>query len=445
MKRFFFSLLSILLLFALWWVALWFVLPADWLQGTWASFVAIHVVPPSSVVLAWTLFKTTRKKAQQTAAEGEQEALLIAHQEKLAHARAHVECRSLWVALSKAPIWMHEAVKHCTLLEEEIDELQGNERETALTASLEQLFEIAFRQNEALIWMPVILAHDGIQVEWVERAWKQALWSGRFANHPASLDCRILPGAGNMTTRIINLFWSEPTPPVLVLGMDSTLAARKSNPGHAVLAFLFSRPGLDVLLTTEPDDDPGKQETDSYTPYWERGSTHKMGSPHWGNIPSSLRQGLLSRCTPFATLHRPIDDIGVNQSDLMGQARALKQQIHNALPEAFIRAGLRDDPFEETPKETELPEIGWLVHDSHNTARFVAIASALADYKCELNPVLEASNLREECGDVGTAREALMLAGAMIRAAQLKKPSLLIGSVEGGATSIGVLRPFGET
>jgi membrane protein implicated in regulation of membrane protease activity len=440
MKRFLLGLLCILFLFALWWAALWFVLPVDWLQGTQASFVAIHVAPPSSVILTWMiwkLFKSSRKKAQRTTAEGEQEALRIANQEERALARAHVECRGLWVALSKAPDWMREAVKHCTFLEEETDELQGNDLEVALTASLEQLFEVAFRQNEALVWLPVFLAHDGIQVEWVENAWKQALWSGRFARHPAVLDCQMLPGTGNMAARIINLFGSEHSPPALVLGMDSTLDARRtSNAGHAVLAFLFSQPGLDALPTGPDDDAPVKQETDSYTPYWEH--DFKTGSsPHWGNIPSSLRQGFLSRYAAFATLHRPVDDIG-ERDELMGsQTRALKQQIHDALPEAFIRAGLREPPF----KETELPEIGWLVHDSHDTARFVAIASALADYKCALNPVLEASNLREECGDVGAAREALMLAGATIRAAQLEKPILLVGSGEGGATTVGVLRP----
>jgi membrane protein implicated in regulation of membrane protease activity len=438
MKRFLFNLLGILFLFVLWWAALWFVLPADWLQGAWASFVTIHIAPPFSVILiwmTWKLFKASREKTQKTA---EEDALLIANQEELAYARAHVECRGLWVVLSKAPDWMREAVKYCTFLEEEIDELQGNGRETALTASLEQLFEVAFRQNEALAWLPVILAHDGIQVEWVEKAWKHVLWSGRFAHHPAALDCRMLPGTGNMITRIINLFWSEHTPPVLVLGMDSTLAARRtSNAGHAVLAFLFSRPGLDALVIG-PDDAPAKRETDSYTPYWEYGSMTKSSS-RWENIPSSLRQDLLSRYAPFATLHRPVDDIGVDRGK--PQTRALKQQIYDSLPEAFIRAGLHEPPF----KETELPEIGWLVHDSHDTAHFVAIASALADYKCELNPVLEACNLREECGDVGAAREALMLAGATIRAAQLKKSTLLVGSGEDGATSVGVLRPCTST
>jgi hypothetical protein len=43
------------------------------------------------------------------------------------------------------------------------------------------------------------------------------------------------------------------------------------------------------------------------------------------------------------------------------------------------------------------------------------------------------------------AREALMLAGATIRVAQLKKSTLLVGSGEDGATSVGVLRPCTST
>jgi hypothetical protein len=67
--------------------------------------------------------------------------------------------------------------------------------------------------------------------------------------------------------------------------------------------------------------------------------------------------------------------------------------------------------------------------------RFAALSCACND---ELNPIEAASKLQNAFGNVCEAREALMLAVSLIRAAQLKKPVLLAGFGEGGRIALGV-------
>ena len=251
-----FNFLRILFLFIFWWAALWFALPADWLQGVPLSLVTVHIAPPSLMVAAWLLFKRVRVwytarverlAAGKTAAEraGQQKTALDAHREELNRRRAHVECRGIFAALSKSPDWM-KATKCCTFIKKDAREIWEIGLEAALAASLKIVFESAFVQSKATVWLPVRLAHEGIPADWVESVWKQAIESSRIENSPASLDCKCLPGVGSVADLVIDLFENEPTlPAVLVLSLDSPLADAPEptdDAGHAVLALLLSRP-----------------------------------------------------------------------------------------------------------------------------------------------------------------------------------------------------------
>ena len=426
-----FNILRILLIFILWWAALWFVLPADWLQTGPLSLVALHVVPPLLVSAAWSLFKRARvwhaTRAEKAAADKE-----AAHQQELDRNRAHVECCGIGMALSKSPDWMDEYAPQCVLIKENNLDIRKAGREAALIASLEQVFLAAFGQCEATVWLPVRLAHEGIPADWIETAWKQAAESCGIVQRPASPDCQLLPGTGSVTERVIDLFENAPTfPAVLVLSLDSPLAGAPEptrDAGHAVLALLLSRPGLAALDIGPIDFDGSEAEDDPYTPYWERNFGHDTSALPWRIIPPSLRLDFLSRCTSVATLHRPAH---VTEP---ASGRTLKRQIRDVILESCVRAGLRDASFKEEfdpDDETNVLEIGWLVHDSSDIPRFAALTSALADCGCELNPIGDASKLQDEFGNVGVAREVLMLAVSMIRAVQLNKPVLLAGFGEG--------------
>lgn len=436
-----FTLLRILFIFVLWWTLLWFVLPVHWLEGGPLSLVALHVAPPLLVVAAWGLFKrlraglaaraemlATRKMVAES--ESQQEAARAARREESIRRRVHVECRGVWMALSKTPDWMRKGAY--PFIREEVEKIRESERADALVASLEQVLGAAFRQCEAMAWLPVRLAHDGTEaVDQVGMAWKQAVEASGIAHFPLP-DCQSLPGTGYLTDRVIDLFRDAPTlPAVLVVGMDSPLAdaPKDFDAGHAVLALLLCRPGLDALEIGRSDS--GEQEADPYTPFWERGSSPAAEVPQWGSIPPALRRDFLSCCMPVATLHKPVE---IAEPDSW-RAAPVVRQLHDLICESFAQAA-------SAPEEsTDSPGIGWLVHDSPDANRFAALSSAMMDCGCELDSIAEASNARNECGHVGAAREALMLAVASIRAAQLGKPVLLAGFGKEGGMHIGVSRP----
>jgi hypothetical protein len=448
--------LRLLLIFGLWWVVLWLVLPVEWLQGGLPSFIAWHLVPPLLGVAAWKLSRRgwawhvartqkahiDRKSAEQARQQKIEQA---ARQEKLMRRRAHIECRGAWVTLSKIPDWAKENyAEYYDVFEENIDEIKKAGRAAALSASLEQVLGAALGRSEALIWLPVILAHEGIPVDEVEKAWKQVAESN-YIELPPSLDCQPLPGAGNVADRLIDLFENDPSvPAVLVLGMDSPLtdAPKEPGAGHVALALLFGRPGLDEAEIGKTDFVPQTGSDDPYAPYWERNPHADTGAIQWRRIPPQLRQAFLWRCPRMATLHK--------SSNLMNPAterrRAEVQQMRRAIHDALVQAGICDETSVEI-SPNELPEIGWLVHDSPNANCFVTLAMTCANGDGRPDPVAEASKVQDEFGNVGVAREALMLAVAVLRATQLDKPVLLAGFGKGEEAHFGVSKPcdFGRS
>jgi len=457
----FFLLLAVLAL--LWCAVLWLGLPDEWIQnllqsGSLSSLIAAHAGPPLFAALTLKtgqrFWRWRAKRAEKTTAKKEsnkkQSALENAkttHQKELARRRAHVECRAAWAVVSETPDWFKKEPKKFALVPREVEKIQGTGRETALTASLRQVFEKALLSCEASAFIPVMLLSDeAAHQDWAKRAWHEAT-AAFDIEHAPSQPCVHLPGQGNIPDRVIDLFEENPNlPAVLLVGMDSPLAEAQqtdgpieptSRPGHAVVALLLSRPGLsapkDVPITNP------ERDADPYTPFWERELKAKQvpDTPGWGRVPPALRPAFLQASPPIATLHRT--------STIRSPASkkfALKKQVHEVLKEVFIHGGLHDVPFEEKEPEAapETPAIGWLVHNT-DSAGLGSVIFSLMDHGHDLEPLVETSHIAEAHGNTGAACGALMLAEATMRAAQLKQPVLVAELSTDSGMGIGLVRP----
>jgi hypothetical protein len=471
-----FKLFGLVILVALWWGALWLALPVGWLQGTMASFIAIHIGPPLLALSAWwggkwtwTWRKDKVEKRAKDAKEAEKEAAIqaakAAHQEKLALRRVHVECRAVWAVVADPPHWFVDGAKQCILDEQDPKTLQEFGHKAALISSLKQVFAAAFAQCEAAVWLPVkIVSDDPAQQEWVEQAWKQAVEDRSIKQFPPKPDCAILPGSGGLPDRLINLFEIDPNlPAVILVGMDSPLAETfqsgkgdsKPRPGHAVVALLVSRSGL-----SEPGSNGflSEEYADSLTPYWERERMHDTDAPTWHRIPPALRPPIWGHA-PLAKLH--ISNRSVSPESK--RESVLTRQIRDAIEVASVNANLRDLPFipkkdadqdekaKEKPEEEEAKpaklgslDLGWIVHNSGSSLRLGALSSALRDSGCETDTLDEAGNMDKEFGNVGSACGTLMLAEALVRVAQLQKPVLTAEFNEDDSVGIGLVCPIAE-
>jgi len=464
MTKFLRFLLLLALLALLWCAVLWFGLPDEWIQnllqsGSLPSLIAAHAGPPLFAALTWKtgqrFWHWRAKRAEKTAAKKEsnkkQNALenaKTAHQQELARLRAHIECRAAWAVVSERPDWFKKEPDKCALVPEEIEKIQGAGREAALTSSLHQVFEMALTECEASAFLPVMLLSDNAaHQDWAKQAWHLVVKADDATRFPPHPDCIALPGQGNIPDRVIDLFEENPNlPAVLLVGMDSPLAEAQqtdgpikptSRPGHAVVALLLSRPGLSA-----PEDVPitnPEHDVDPYTPFWERELKAKQvpDTPGWGRVPPALRPAFLRASPPIATLHRT--------STIRSPASkkfALKKQVHEALKEVFIHAGLHDVPFEgEKPEAApETPAPGWLVHNA-GPADLGSVIFSLMDHGHELEPLVETSHIEEDHGNTGAARSALMLAEATMRAAQLKQPVLVAELSTDSGMGIGLVRP----
>ena len=476
----------IALLTALWWAAIWFVLPVSWLQISPSALLALHIAPPLGGMLAWRLCKrlwawrTTRAKQAANKAETEQkqaagEKTSTQRRQALERRRATLECRSEWVVVLKKPKWSNDGDGDDALLSvPSVENLQSDDapapdaakRETATREALKDIFSTAFNHCPALAWLPIfVLPGQNIeakQLEALEQPWQEAvnILVTKKVPLPPSPSCKFLPGSGEIIDRVIALFEHDPSLPALILlGMDSPSSGAS---GYALAAVLLSRPGLSIETGM---DAAASENASPYTPYWERERIRLPGQPRWGNIPASLQPSFLQDLPPTAALHRswPLD---INPSTAERTA-VLKQRFENALSEALINAALREPPSEKDEdkkaekggkdgkgeaaqadtKETEPLELGWFVHDSTNSKNFGTFGAALADFDCEIDPVSEASNLIKEHGNVGAARGVLILAEALIRARQLQKTVLIAGFGDDGSGGIGIglIRPSGQS
>ncbi|WP_255992271.1 hypothetical protein [Chitinolyticbacter albus] len=465
----------------LWWALVWYVLPIDLRQLSVPSLVLLHIGPPLLFSAAWSVFKRVRTSRAAKAAEAaaaaqaaEQQAKVdaakAAHEAELKRRRTHVECRAVWSAMPKVPDWHEGDPAQCLMLEQDQAEVAGVGREAALAPSLQQVFEAALLQSEAVAWLPIHVLPgrdlDGVtQLELVKQAWQQAVVACGIEQVPAQPDCKFLPGSEQVADRVIALFENDPSLPAMVLlGLDSplgdepedddfadepdaeTLALRRhiGKPGHAVAAVLLSRPGLVTFV--DPDAGLAERNSDDpYTPYWEQDHGREASSAQWGRVPPPLQPGLVAMA-PFAALHQ---SRSAYRQGGLDKGNVLARQIQSLVEGVLVNATLRDLPFDSSEaKEAEPLELGWLVHNSGGVdvggIRLAAIASALHYFGCEINPVDEASNLVVEHGDVGAARSVLLLAEALIRVAQLQKPVLVAEFDGNDSIGIGLMRPVTE-
>ncbi|MCL2590257.1 MAG: hypothetical protein FWD67_05075 [Betaproteobacteria bacterium] len=457
------SIIGFAVLVALWWGLLWFVLPVEWLQGTLPSLVLVHVAPPPLVVATWWAgkrawnWRVTRAEERATAAgEAEKKAELekakAAHQEKLDRRHALVECRAVWAEFARMPGWAEAGTEQCELTKQAPETIRGIGRDTALISSLERVFKAAFKQCEATAWLPVVFVdHDPNQSDWAGEAWQQAVKESGIEYVPSQPHCKVLTGAGVIPDRLITMFEHDPAcPAVILLGMDSPLAdpmltrsPGAIEPGHAVVAVLIGRPELLAPGSVAPPPEEGEN---SMTPFWERNQPGETDPTQWGRIPPPYREGLWN-LSPIATLHRAHTLISLDSDGDSVKERKTRE----AISEAHIDAGLRDWPFEADkqgaqPKpaqpEPELSELGWLVHNSRSAASLVEFILALEGSGYEkVNPSAKAGELKKEFGEIGKARSVLMLAEALVCAAQLQKPVLVAETCDGGEMRIGFARP----
>jgi len=459
-----FHILSVTIIAALWWAALWFVLPIAWLQGTLPSFIAVHVVPPLLPIVTWWTGKRAwawhKKKAKERAEKKEVaekraalEAAKAEHRKALERRRAHVEFRAVWAEFSSIPKWAEKEKEQCLFRDIPLEALQGAGRKAALTSSLQLVFSAAFSKAKAIVWLPVMLvSKDRALLDIVAQAWRLAVAENKIEHFPTQPEVAILSGEGAIQDRLLALFENDPClPAVILVGMDSPLAnaepllGSNSKPDHAVAALLLSRPGL-----TAPDEEQiaasrRQQETnDPMTPYWEREQARNTStSPQWGRVPLHQQPILLQSFPPVAVLHR-----ASAVHDLATSPRALARQIIKATQEALISAGLRELPLEDEqqkaeqakPKEPEFLDLDWAVHNA-NRDHIEPLVSALINCRCEPDSITEASNLMEKKENMGEARSVLMLAESLVRTAQLKKPVLIAEFDENKSVTVALTCP----
>jgi hypothetical protein len=468
----------------LWLLLVWFALPVDLDGLSLPALVSLHLGPPVSMAAAWFLGKRTwawqtARKANQTKqvaaqeAQARREAERTQRQAALQQRRAYLECRGIFLALSRAPDWLAAPPPPCRLFMQDTEILPGTGGEAALAGGLLRLFQAAFLQSAAIAWLPVyVIPRRGpdpeAQLDGVRNAWRQAAaLPGCFEGDPPLPDCRLLRhGERPLAARVMALFEEDPALPALcLLGMDSPLGEAPENgdlnratapggkeglrPGHAVTVVVLSRPGL---LAREADETVlARQLADSFMPYWERERVSKTldrvaASPSWGRLPWPLQADFCALKT-FAALYRP-ESADWRDEGVPGNEQA--RRIQASIASAAINAALRDPPpadaVAEERKEPAPLKLGWLVHNSGGVESSVAadrlatVLRALGGLGCELNAAKRAGNLLVEHGDVGAAGSVLMLAEALIRAAQLQAPVLML-EFRHGAMDATLARP----
>ncbi|MDR1064109.1 MAG: hypothetical protein LBL48_09330 [Azoarcus sp.] len=439
----FLSVFRFVALLVLWWALLWFALPLDFFALSLPSLALLHFAPPVATVAAWASFKRARaahKKKREAAvvagAAAEQHrlesAMAVARETGLERRRVHVDCRGVWMSVSQAPKWHDGKLPPpCQIIEQGL-RAENVEGETALYPVLQQVLEALLMQCGAADYLPLYLLPrrgqgDAEQIEKLRQAWKQARTALQRQDATLQPEGRLLPGTGDVASRIIDLFGDAPSlAALLLLGMD---APPKSAP--VVVAMLFSRPDL---VMPEPKASAGRDD-DPYAPYWERERAldREIDAPDWARIPPSLRPDLMA-LKPLAALHRGrASDPGAAPGKGGVLARGLRSLIEALLDDAGLR-------------EPSALELGWLVHDcglaAHDVAaggRLAAVLSALRGLGCELDPLDEASDVPDAYGETGAARGAVMLAEALIRTGQLQKP-VLVADFNGQDVGVGLTR-----
>ena len=461
-------LLLFVVLTAVWWSVVWFVLPVDLAALAPPSLITLHVAPPVLTVFAlligrqaWKWNATRKENARDNEKKAQEAADLaakaVAREAELAARRAFIDCRAAWLAVpDEIPDWFMNESAQCRILEQDADSLREMERDAALSSSLQLVFEAALLQCEALAYLPLYLfpGHDDSNImaqALACKAWQEAL--ARVFQDEKTLppsDCRLLPNTDEpLPDRVLTLFENDPAMPAMwLLGVDSLLdkatdGAAEIKPGHAIAALILSRPSLTL---TEMDTIEKPDLSNPHLPHWEREQGYK-DAPQWGSVPPSHRKALWD-LPPVAALHRSRTLSFGEQERPRVKAQKLREMVEAVLIDATLRDPPPDTKADEAKKaeEPEPLDLGYLFHNSGadddpaTGKRSAFITAPLQDFDCPMSVDL-AGNVFTEHGDTGAACPVLMLAEATMCAAQCELP-VMVAEWEGAdRLSIGIVRP----
>jgi hypothetical protein len=445
-----------------WWSLLWLVLPLSWQHISPSAMLLLHIVPPVALTLGlrwWTARKEKKAEAERQQAEAAGEAERVAareaarrrHNAALAERQHSIACRWLRctaLPVGEEPAWLDTVDDNCQWLpldREELAEEQGDDLLTVLSTPQREALEALYLAAAGAAWLPVytevIPTQSGIEQLAMLKTVQQEAAALALDSTPPAVECRFLPGHGDVAERARQLLLQHSDYPGLVLlaadapilpllAEDDDFAAAaapeqawRGKPGQALACLLFLR--QDLPCEDDSSTVPVSDSQDPYQPYWEKPQAVQH-STDWGMVPPS-RQPSLATLPVLAELTQPIQGAAASS-----RAMQLSRQLQPMLDNALVNAALLDYPFSEEdaqPAANRAASLGWLVHNSGEVqmggARLSALSGALSRHQVELHPIDQASNSVREWGDNGVATAALLCATAITHCHALAAPVLL--------------------
>ncbi|WP_159877069.1 hypothetical protein [Aquitalea denitrificans] len=444
-----------------WWSLLWLVLPLSWQRISPSAMLLLHIVPPVALTLGlrwWTARKEKKAEVERQQAEAAGEAERVAtreearrrHNAALAERQQTIACRWLRctaLPVGEEPAWLDDVDDNCQWLPLDLEDLEEGEDDdqlAALTTPQREALEALYLAAPGAAWLPVytevIPTQSGIEQLAMLKTVQHEAAALALDSTPPAVECRFLPGHGDVAERARQLLLQHSDYPGLVmLAADAPILplreedeldasadpeqAWRGKPGLALACLLFLRHGLPCA--EDSNTVPVSDNQDPYQPYWEKPQTIQH-STDWGMVPPS-RQPSLAALPVLAELTQPIQGAAAS-SRVMQLSRQLQPMLDNAL----VNAALLDYPFSEEdaqPTANRAASLGWLVHNSGEVqvggARLSALSGALSRHQVELHPIDQASNSVREWGDNGAATAALLCATAITHCHVLAAPVLL--------------------
>jgi hypothetical protein len=469
------GLLLLIGLATVWVSLLWFVLPVDLTAHSPIRLGLWHLLPPLGAWLGISLFLHRRKRKRREAAEAYEVREQIRRQQAREEARHQYEaamrqrqfgchCRGLWVQ-ADAEADLAEVFPNAEITHAKPDGASG---------SYIQPLIALYKQCPGALALPLYLVPpaDAIAIDVMEHVKRgiqpvvEALyWEQR--HKPRIL---FAPRANHAADSALAIFeQNADLPGAVVLAFDSPLARIEQaqeqaataehdavaentasleeqlpgGPAGGALAFLFTHPALDDMLSTASHAvllaDAGNRD-DAMKPYWEK---RDIPEGHLAMLAVLTRQerSQLQALPVWAGIHR--------SHSLMTEKgwRPLQrvQHLQSALEQALISAGLLAFPFtyadgeasqeKAEKKDGPVPEastlaVNWLVHNAGGpeaaAGRMTDIGGALNHFKLDLNPVSEATNTIMELGNWGKATPWALLASSIAKAGELQAPVLSV-------------------
>lgn len=432
---------------------LWFGIRPDFIRQSTPLLISLHLLPPLALSAAswWHQLRERRRagvEQQQREAEAQRQretahrAAQEQHHMETVRRRRGCDCRFVAVTgLSQTGdqdvpeldnvVWDRLAADDPALAHRPLSPL------TALRNHLAHALQQLYLHCETAIHFPIYLVPPpGTAAE-------ECIRLVRELALPAEPAVAYLHEAENTTQRLIELFERPDLPGCIVLAFDSPLAGQKppdpdddppprtaeqalrGDPGQAVVALLLTHPELDAMLASLAHAESSGHD-DLMKPYWER-SQANTEYPRWAAMEMEQRKVLLD-LPVLARLQRAAT---LQIDDKRPSALGLTKQLRSALEDALINAGQRPQPWivpaggaaqPPEPTDTQPVQCAWLVHNAgshtHRGVRLGALGTALHAFEIDLNPIDQACNIVQGCGDLGSGNALFMAALGIIRSAQ---------------------------